>query len=122
MIPPSELSDKVQRWGLPQGDLMEGAPHMRMGARLFQLYQEAGLPAPELRMEAPMGGGRDWPGYEYVAETLRSLLPMLQRVSGLDPDEVGIDTLADRLRADALAGRRVQQLPMVIGAWARKSA
>src|SRR4030095_9752578 len=93
MIPPSELSDKVQRWGLPQGDLMEGAPHMRMGARLFQLYQEAGLPAPELRMGARRGGGRDGPAYEYVAETLRSLLPMLQRVSGLDPDEVGIDTL-----------------------------
>ena len=41
---------------------------------------------PELRLEAPVGGGPDWPGYVYVAETLRSLMPMLERMTGLDPD------------------------------------
>jgi hypothetical protein len=80
------------------------------------------LPAPELRLEAPIGGGADWPGYRYVAETLRSLLPVLERMTGLDPDEVQIDTLADRMRDDALNGKRVQMLPIVIGAWARTAA
>jgi hypothetical protein len=68
------------------------------------------------------GAGADWPGYEYVAETLRSLLPALERVTGLDPDEVEIDTLADRMREDAVTGERVQLLPIIIGAWARKPA
>jgi hypothetical protein len=57
-----------------------------------------------------------------VAETLRSLMPFLERTTGLDPDEVQIDTLADRMRDDAVAGGRVQLLPIVIGAWARTAA
>ena len=119
MYPPSELSAKVQRWGLPDPAAVPAAVRMNMGMRLFSAFQEAGLPAPELRLEAPIGGGADWPGYGYVAETLRSLLPMLERMTGLDPDEVQIDTLADRLREDAVQGGRVQMLPIVIGAWAR---
>ncbi len=100
---------------------MPAAVGLTMGTRLYQAYLAAGLPAPGLRLEAPIGGGPDWPGYEYVAETLRSLLPMLERMTGLDPDEVQIETLADRLREDAVGGGRVQLLPIVIGAWARTS-
>jgi SAM-dependent methyltransferase len=122
MFPPSELSQQVLEWSVPPGLAGLGGPEMRMGPKLFQAYLEAGLPAPELRLEAPIGGGPDWPGYEYVAETLRSLLPGLERMTGLDPDEVDIDTLADRLREDAVSGERVQQVPMVVGAWARKAA
>jgi ubiquinone/menaquinone biosynthesis C-methylase UbiE len=121
LFPPSELSEQVQRWSVPQGNV-PGAPDMRMGMKLFGSYLEAGLPGPELRLEAAIGGGADWPGYEYVAETLRSLLPALERMTGLDPATVEIDTLADRLRADAVAGRRVQMLPIMVGAWARKPA
>jgi SAM-dependent methyltransferase len=118
MIPPSELSEQVRRWGVPP-DGSPGAPAMRMGTRLFHLFLDAGLPAPELRLEAPIGAGPDWPGYQYVAETLRSLLPALQHMTGLDPDEVEIDTLADRLHEDAVTGRRVQMLPITVGAWTR---
>ena len=122
MYPPSELSAKVQRWGLPDPKAVPAAVRMNMGVRLYSVFQEAGLPAPELRLEAPIGGGADWPGYGYVAETLRSLMPALERMAGLDPDDVQIDTLADRLREDALSGKRVQMLPIVIGAWARTAA
>lgn len=119
MYPPSELSAQVQRWGLPDPKDVPAALRMNMGMRLFSAFQAAGLPAPELRLEAPIGGGADWPGYGYVAETLRSLMPALERMAGLDPDEVQIDTLADRLREDAVSGGRIQMLPIVIGAWAR---
>jgi hypothetical protein len=95
---------------------------MQMVTRLFSTYLEAGLPAPEPRLEAPIGGGTDWPGHQYVAETLRSLMPFRERTTGLDPDDVQIDTLADRTRDDAVAGGRVQLLPIVIGAWARTAA
>jgi SAM-dependent methyltransferase len=120
-FPPSPLFEQVREWGVPK---IEGAggPRMQMGTHLFSAYVEAGLPAPELRLEAPIGGGADWPGYGYVAETLRSLLPALERMTNLDPDEVQIDTLAARMRDDAVAGGRVQLLPIVIGAWARTAA
>ena len=91
-----------------------------MGSKLYGTYLEAELPAPQLRLEAPIGGGTDWPGYDYVADTVRSLLPMLERMGVATPEEVEVDTLADRLRAEAVGQARVQMLPIVIGAWARK--
>jgi ubiquinone/menaquinone biosynthesis C-methylase UbiE len=121
-FPPSELFDQVREWGIPRVEQAAGGPRMQMGTRLFSTYLEAGLPAPELRLEAPIGGGADWPGYQYVAETLRSLMPFLERTTGLDPDDVQIDTLADRMRDDAVSGARVQLLPIVVGAWARMAA
>jgi hypothetical protein len=35
------------------------------------------------------------------------------------PDEVGIDTLEDRLRAEVADQDGVQLLPAIVGAWAR---
>jgi hypothetical protein len=92
------------------------------GSRLFRVFVEAGLPSPQLHVEAPVGGGPDWPGYDYVTATLRSLLPALQRVMGLDPAQVDIDTLAARTRDDVVSRQAVQMLPIIFGAWARKSA
>ena len=39
----------------------------------------------------------------------------------MTPAEVEIDTLADRLRAEAVTGGGVQLLPTVIGAWSRRT-
>ncbi len=74
----------------------------------------------ELRLDAPVGGGEDWPGYAYVADTVRSLLPMLEQMGVAKAEDVDVETLADRLRAEALEQHGVQMLPIVIGAWARK--
>jgi hypothetical protein len=91
-----------------------------MGSKLYRAYLDAGFLAPELHLEAPIGGGEDWPGYAYVADTVRSLLPMLEQMGVATPEEVGVDTLADRLRAEVVGQRGVQMLPIVVGAWARK--
>jgi len=119
VLPPTELSAQFQRWAIPP----PGAPgaEMRMGTKMLQTYVDAGLPVPHLQVEAPAGGGPDWPGYAYQAETLRSLLPVLQQRAGIDPKEVDIDTLADRVRLDAERVRGIQMLPLMFGAWARKS-
>jgi hypothetical protein len=122
MFPPSELSEQVLRWSLPPAHAAAGGPNVHMGSQLFRVFVDAGLPAPNLRTEAPMGGGPHWAGYDYVAETLRSLLPAMQRMGVVDPAEVEIDTLAERLRDDAVAGARVQMLPLVVGAWSRRPA
>ena len=120
VFPTTELSRRIQRWSIPP----PGAPgpETRMGTRLFAAYLDAGLPAPELMVEAPAGGGPDWPGYEYVAETLRSLLPALERMTGLDPAEVEIDTLERRLREDVVNHSAIQFLPIMFGAWTRTAS
>ena len=58
-------------------------------------------------------------GHAYLTETLRSLLPFLTRAGIVTSAEVDIDTLEDRLRADAVSRDAIQILPPLVGAWAR---
>jgi ubiquinone/menaquinone biosynthesis C-methylase UbiE len=117
-FPPAPLHQQVMRWTTPPPG--SGGPEQQMGSKLHQTYLDAGLPAPQLRLDAPVGGGEDWPGYAYVADTVRSLLPMMEQMGAVSAEDVDIDTLADRLRAEALGLRGVQMLPIIMGAWARK--
>jgi hypothetical protein len=52
---------------------------------------------------------------------VRSLLPMLEQTGIVTPEEVDVETLADRLRAEVVRQNGVQMLPIVIGTWARYS-
>jgi hypothetical protein len=90
-----------------------------MGLKLFTTFLEADLPAPQLRRDVPLGGGPNWPGYAYVAETVRSLLPFLQRLGAVRPEDVDIDTLEARLRAEVIDQDGIQLLPAIVGAWSR---
>src|SRR3712207_6598615 len=114
-FPPAPLHQQVLRWTTPPPG--RGGPDLQMGSKLYRTYLDAGLPAPQLRLDAPIGGGPDWPGYAYVADTLRSLLPMLEHMGIVTAEDAGIETLADRLRAEVVDLRGVQMLPIIIGAW-----
>lgn len=115
--PTGPLHDQVVRWTTPP----PGAPGPDpvMGLKLFTTFLQAGLPAPQLRRDAPLGGGPGWPGYAYVAETVRSLLPFLQRFGAARPEEVDIDTLETRLRTEVTNHNGIQLLPAIVGAWSR---
>jgi len=123
--PQTPLFESVSQSAIPHvGDRPPGAPDPQMGLRLYQTYLDAGLPTPRLRLDMPIGGGADWPGYSYLVGTLRSLLPFLQRTGMASPEALqtwgDLDTLPDRLRDEALSARSLQVLPALIGAWARK--
>src|SRR5262245_1067197 len=53
VLPQTELSAQIQRWAIPPA----GTPgrETRMGTKLLKLYIEAGLPTPQLIVEAPAG-------------------------------------------------------------------
>ena len=106
----------------PAGRRAPRGPEMRMGTQALPRLPRGRAAGAAAAARGADRGGPDWPGYEYTAETLRSLLPVLQRLTGLDPAVIDIDTLADRLRQDAVDGQRVQMLPLMIGAWARRAA
>jgi ubiquinone/menaquinone biosynthesis C-methylase UbiE len=116
VFPPAPLHQQVIQWTTPPPG--QGTPDLQMGLHLYQTYLDAGLPAPQLRLDAPIGGGVDWPGYAYIAETVRSLLPMLEQMGMVTPEEVDVETLADRLQAAVVHQRGVEMLPIIIGAWA----
>jgi hypothetical protein len=57
-----------------------------------------------------------------VAGLARSLLPVMERAKIATAEEVGVDTLAERLRSEAIEkGQSVAYWPRMVGAWARKT-
>jgi SAM-dependent methyltransferase len=115
--PTGPLHDQVTRWTTPPSGAP--GPDPEMGLKLFTTYLAASLPAPQLRRDAPMGGGPGWPGYAYVAATVNSLLPFLEQTGLVHAGEVDVDTLEERLRAEVVDQDGVQLLPAIVGAWAR---
>jgi hypothetical protein len=54
-----------------------------------------------------------------MAQIVRSLLPLLERNGIATVEEVAIDTLAERMRQDAVANESVTFVPRLVGAWSR---
>jgi ubiquinone/menaquinone biosynthesis C-methylase UbiE len=99
-------------------DTIEGAGfEIDMGGKLPLTFAAAGLPAPQLNFAAVIGGGPDSPIYDYMAETIRSLLPMAERVGVATAAEVQIDALAERLRLEAVERRACFMPAPFVGAW-----
>ena len=97
-LPHSQLLERLWTWILET--YRRADMDLFMGLRLRSIFAEAGLPAPEMHLDAAAGGGPDWPGYEYMARLIRTILPQITKLGVATEEDVGIDTLADRLRAD----------------------
>jgi ubiquinone/menaquinone biosynthesis C-methylase UbiE len=97
-----------------------GVPRPNIGTQLFHLMQESGLPPPECRSECVMDGGPFSPMYEWLAETVRSLLPRMEALGMTTAGEVDPDTLEQRLREEATEVRGAVVGPTMIGAFARR--
>jgi ubiquinone/menaquinone biosynthesis C-methylase UbiE len=93
-----------------------------MGGKLFATLHQAGLPAPQVIVGSRAEGGADSPGYELMAENVRSALPMLERHKVTSATEIGTDTLVDRLRQETVASGGCVMFPLLMGAWSRVPA
>ena len=90
-----------------------------MASELRQTFVKAGLGEPDLSGEFVVGGGTDFPGYSWLANTLRSLAPMATKL-GISLEPVGdLDTLAQRLRSEAANESRDFWSPPYVGASVR---
>jgi ubiquinone/menaquinone biosynthesis C-methylase UbiE len=100
--------------------LRRSGADIQMGLRLYRTFLQAGLPAPRMIMGARVEAGDDSIAYEYMAQLVRSLLPMIERFGVADVEQVQIDTLAQRMREEAVANDSVVVIPPLIGAWATR--
>jgi ubiquinone/menaquinone biosynthesis C-methylase UbiE len=116
-IPPSELFGKVRAW-IASAFQATGSVH-DMGAALPRAFLDAGLPRPQMISMGRVESGPDTPFYDFLAEVLRSVLPVLKKAGAADVDSIDIETLADRLREDALAHDRTLYSARVVTAWAK---
>jgi ubiquinone/menaquinone biosynthesis C-methylase UbiE len=116
--PPAPLFDQVIGW-LHQ-TLSAGGFDMDVGMRLYSIFVSAGLPAPMLAFEMLVDGNPESDIYEYCTDTLRSLLPQMERLSITTAALVQVETLAQRLRQEAATlGSLVGVMPLM-GTWCRK--
>jgi SAM-dependent methyltransferase len=93
---------------------------MEMGLKLYSTFIAAGLPAPSMRAERPIGGGPDYPGHNFLAASVLSALPIIEHLGVATAEEIGIETLAERLRNEAVGLGGVVAWPSLMGAWTQK--
>jgi ubiquinone/menaquinone biosynthesis C-methylase UbiE len=92
------------------------------GMHLARIYRDAGLPTPSMLGMSRVESGPDSPGYEYIAQTVRSLLPLIEKTGVASAAEVQVDTLASRIREQVLAANATFHLPELIAGWTRVPA
>ena len=97
-LPSSQLLEQLWAWVLET--YRRAGMDLYMGLRLRSIFAAAGLPAPAMHLDAAAGGGPDWPGYEYMARLIRTILPLVTKLGVATEDDVEVDTLADRLHAE----------------------
>lgn len=93
---------------------------LQMSLVLPEAFRHADLPLPQMALDGVVGLGADWNGYDYLAECLRSVLPLLVRFGIATAEEVGVDTYAGRLRAEVVNQHSYVVLPLMVRAWTRK--
>ncbi len=113
--PRARLFEQAWNWWLEA--TRRAGLERQTGLKLYGMFLDAGLPAPEMRLERVMGGGPNWGGYDHLASLVRGLLPLIVQGGIATTEEVAIDTLAQRLREEVVRGRGVVMGLSLVSAW-----
>lgn len=113
--PETPIMNQLAEWGVEV--FRRSGANIGMGLDLYGAFVDAGLPEPTLQYTAPVGGPETWGGYQFIAHSFRSILPLLEAYGIATAEEVDLDTLAQRLRAEVVASKRPLILPPHITAW-----
>ena len=117
-VPFAPLFERSLTW-IKQTLSATGA-QIQLGLELYPVFLAAGLPGPSMRMDTLIGGGPQCPLYEILAELIQSLLPVMEKLKIASAAEVGISTLAQRMRDEVVALKGVVLSTGFIGAWSCK--
>jgi ubiquinone/menaquinone biosynthesis C-methylase UbiE len=111
--PPSPTLAKL--WSWMSAACARAGVELNMGLKLRQALLAAGFVAPEILLTSWVSGGPESPAYEYLADTIRSLLPAILKFGIATAAEVEIETLAARLRAEIVAADGAIVPSMLVG-------
>ncbi|TPI38614.1 methyltransferase domain-containing protein [Mesorhizobium sp. B3-1-9] len=113
--PPSPTYDQV--CGLLSSTIERAGAQVRLGARLARVFEDAGLPAPTLRLEAVIASGRRTVDVVHlVTDLVETQLPTMERLGIVTASQIEPSVLAERILSEigkdgTLMGRSE------IGAW-----
>lgn len=111
------LADQLFEWTIEV--FKQSGAHADLAYRLYGTFVDAGLPEPSLEYTALGGGELGWPGYQYIADSVQSVLPLLEHFGIATAEEADLATLPERLRADVAAAKLPVILPTTAMAWTR---
>ena len=117
-LPPAATFERSIGW-IKQTLGATGA-RTEQGLEMYSVFLAAGLPGPSMRMDALIGGGPDSPAYELVAEVVKTLLPVMEKLQIATATEADVSSLAQRMRDEVVASKGVVLSPGLIGAWSQK--
>jgi trans-aconitate methyltransferase len=96
--------------------LRRSGAHVDLGPRLHRVFAGAGLPVPNMRFETLLDAHEDSPLYDYVANTMASLLPKAIEYGVSGAADLDVTSIAARLRAEMKAvGYAMMSSPAVCG-------
>jgi SAM-dependent methyltransferase len=99
--------------------LRRSGAHVDLGPRLHRVFPAAGLPVPEMRFEAVVDGRDDSPLYQYVADTMASLLPKALEYGVPGADKLDIASMPGQVRAEMNAIGYAMVVASMVCAWCR---
>lgn len=116
------LSAHLPLWSATVSLLFEAgvrsSVNLEMGPALHKAFQEAGLPAPRMRLEMELGHDPDFT--RWASDSLRSVLPQIRKLN-LSHEALGdLDTLQDRLQNEVAKSNTVVPWIGLVAAWCRK--
>jgi len=117
-IPAAPLYHRCSDWIVET--LLRSGAAAHTGLGLHAAFVGAGLPAPAMRLDALVGGGASAADLLHLnADIVASLLPEMERLGVATAAEVQIETLAERMVAEAVAANALLVGRYEVGAWAR---
>jgi SAM-dependent methyltransferase len=99
----------------------QSGAHVDMGLRLAAAFHNAGLPDPNIQIDPITIVGPDPAWLGSLVGVTRTLLPVIERLGLASAEEIAIDTLLDRLLAEATAANTAATGPTYVSGWARNS-
>jgi len=111
------LYDESFRWIAET--VRQNGVEVNMGMKLHAAYLAAGLPAPELAMEAIIGGGENEDRIRLVTEAVGTIRDKAVAAGVATEAEMELDTLPERIAVQAKASGAVLVCRSEIGAWSR---
>jgi SAM-dependent methyltransferase len=115
-FPPSPTYDQCCRWIAETLRIL--GVETRMGIKLHATFVAAGLPAPSMRLQSVVGGGvNSSDRLHLVVDFVETLLPAMKRVGVATAADVDLETLAERMRNETMAGGGVIVGRSEIAAW-----
>jgi ubiquinone/menaquinone biosynthesis C-methylase UbiE len=89
-----------------------------IGPALHRIFQEAGLPAPTMRMEILLGSDPTFT--RWISDLLCSLRPQIERLNFSLNTLGDFDTLPERLQAEVAASKTAVPFVALVGAWSHR--